>query len=228
VTLFWTVVAAVAAAVSALMAAVYTWLTFRLVRGQAEPKVVVYVCADPDRQTILMIRIANIGRDVATNIAFRSSRPLPQRAYGLTLDDPSPAQPMRDGPLIDGIPVLGPGDSRDITWGQFGGLMKAVGSEPIELTFVYKHGRRTLRGRSRLEVASYVGTDDSENPASKAADNLEKIAKGVKKIAEEVGRPHRERQARRYRRERLRDTLSPSDQPNATNAKEATVEQEET
>jgi len=40
VILFWTAVAAVAASLSALMAAIDTWLTYRLVRGQGEPKVV--------------------------------------------------------------------------------------------------------------------------------------------------------------------------------------------
>lgn len=52
---FWTAVAAVAAGGSALMAAIYTFLTFRLFRLQAEPKVIVYAKGDPDRQTILMI-----------------------------------------------------------------------------------------------------------------------------------------------------------------------------
>ena len=47
---FWTAVVAVAASLSALAAAVYTFLTYRLVRGQGEPKVVVYVSPDPDRQ----------------------------------------------------------------------------------------------------------------------------------------------------------------------------------
>ena len=37
----WTAVAAAAAGVSALFAALYTWLTFRLLRSQGEPNVVV-------------------------------------------------------------------------------------------------------------------------------------------------------------------------------------------
>jgi hypothetical protein len=210
-TLFWTAVAGGAAALSALMAAVYTWLTFRLVRGQAEPKVVVYVCGDPDRQTILMIRIANIGRDVATDISFKASRPIPAHAYGLTADDAQPAKIMTDGPLIDGVAVLGPGDTRDTTWGQFGGLLKAVGKESIELSFSYKHGRRKLRGHSRLEVASYSGTDDSESPASKSADSLATVAKALEQIAGELERPHNEKQARQYHWERLKLRLQSED-----------------
>jgi len=84
---------------------------------------VVYTCIDPDRQTISLIRIANIGRDVATDITFTASRPVPAKAFGLSPSETQPAEVMKDGPLNDGIPVLGPGDMRDVTWGQFAGLM---------------------------------------------------------------------------------------------------------
>ena len=46
---FWTAVAAVAAAGSALVAAAYTYLTYRIVQIQGEPKVIVYVKHDPRR-----------------------------------------------------------------------------------------------------------------------------------------------------------------------------------
>lgn len=219
-TQFWTALAALAASLSAVAAAIYTWFTFRLVKGQSEPRVVVFVCGDPERQTILMIRIANIGRDVARDIAFRTSRPVPSHAYGLTAEDAAPAAVLTDGPLIDGIPVLGPGDTRDITWGQYGGLMKTVGKEPIEVTYTYKHGRRTFRGDSRLEVSSFTGTDASENPPAKAVRMLEEISKSLKTMAEESRRPHTERQARDYVWRRLRDNL-PSDEKASSPAPEA-------
>jgi len=182
----WTAVAALAASLSAVMAAIYTGLTYRLVRAQGEPKVVAYVRSDPDRQTVLMIRVENIGRDIATDVAFTASRQLPAKAYGLSAEDAKPAEVMTAGPLIHGIPVLGPGDSRDITWGQFGGLLKALGTEPIDLEFTYRHGRRRLSGHSRLEVASYVGTDASENPSAASARSLEKIANAAQVIVNEV------------------------------------------
>jgi hypothetical protein len=40
-------------AVAALAASIYTWLTYQLVRAQAEPRVVVYACTDPNRLTII-------------------------------------------------------------------------------------------------------------------------------------------------------------------------------
>jgi hypothetical protein len=182
----WTAIAAVAASGSALMAAIYTWLTFRLVRSQAEPKVVLYACGDPDRQTVIMLRIANIGRDVATDMRFTPSRPIPARAYGISPDDARPAEAMKDGPLVDGIAMLGPGDSRDITWGQYGGLLKAIGREPIDVGFTYRQGRRRFRGHSRLEVNSFTGTDASENPNVISAQSLQKMAKAAESIVQEL------------------------------------------
>src|SRR5262245_52919364 len=193
---FWTALAGVAAALSALMAAIYTWLTFRLVRGQGEPKIVVYTHGDSDRQTVIMIRIANIGRDVASDIRFKTSRPVPSRAFGLSEQDAPEAKLMSDGPLIEGIAVLGPGDSRDITWGQMGGLMKAVGREPIDVTYRWRHGRRRLRGASRLEVDSFNTTDDSENPNTISARSREKIAKSLQAILKELEGPRRQREGR--------------------------------
>ncbi len=112
---FWTAIAAVAASGSVVMAAIYTRLTFRLVRLQAEPKVIVYVKHDLERPTILVIIIENIGRDIAYDITFKASKAIPTKAYGITVDEARPVGIMNDGPLIEGIPALGPGDFREIT-----------------------------------------------------------------------------------------------------------------
>jgi hypothetical protein len=117
-----------------------------------------------------------------------ASRPIPSLAFGLPGDAIKLAEVMKDGPLIDGIPVLGPGDTRDVTWGQFGGLMKAVGKGPIDITITYKHGRRTFRGSSRLEVASFIATDASANPSESSARSLDAIAKSLDRLAQAARR----------------------------------------
>jgi hypothetical protein len=178
----WTVVASLAALFSAAIAAVYTWLTFRLVRSQNEPNVVVYVKHDESRTTILQIVIENIGRGIATDITFKSSRPIPAHAWGISIDQAKPAETMTDGPLIKGIPALGPGDSRKISWGQYGGLMKALENEPLLITFLYKDGSRQMPSRSvELECASFAHTDavDSENV---------RMIKELKRIADALER----------------------------------------
>lgn len=114
---FWTALAAAAAGLSAVAAAIYTFLTYRLVVAQGEPKVVAFVMSDSNRQTLLMIRIQNIGRDVATDVSFKASRPIPSNAWGLTTDVETTTETMTEGPLVDGIAALRPGDTRDLNWG---------------------------------------------------------------------------------------------------------------
>jgi hypothetical protein len=178
----WTAIASVAAGVSALLAAIYTSLTFRLVRLQADPKVIVYVKHDLERTSILMIVIENIGRDIAYDVTFNASKSIPIKAYGLKAEDAQPAEIMNDGPLIEGIPALGPGDSREITWGQFGGLTKALGDSPIVLDYTYRSGNRLIQGKSKLEVRSYLGTDASEKPSVKVARSLKELSESSKSI----------------------------------------------
>lgn len=181
---FWTGVAAIAASMSALFAAFYTWLTFRLVRSQSEPSVVVYVKHDESRTTILQIVVENIGRGLATDIRFTPSRAIPSRAWGLSVDNAKPSEPMTDGPLIEGIPALGPGDSRKITWGQYGGLMNALGNEPVILTYEYKDGRRKMPSRTAiLECRSFTNTDAVDSEALRVITELKRVASAVEKLA---------------------------------------------
>ena len=179
---FWTAIAAVAAGCSAVMAAIYTRLTFRLVRLQAEPKVIVYVKHDLDRPSILVIIIENIGRDIAYDITFKASKAIPAKAYGISVEEAKPADIMKDGPLIEGIPALGPGDSREITWGQFGGLSKAIGDIPLILDYKYNSGNKQISGRAKLEVRSYLGTDASEKPTVTIAKSLKELADSSRTI----------------------------------------------
>lgn len=189
--LLWTATGALAALISAAFAARYTYLTARLVTLQSQAKVIVFVRHDFDRPSMLCIRIANIGHDVARDIRFTASRRLPARAYGMESETAAAASEMTDGPLITGIPSLGPGDTRDITWGQFGGLAKALGDKPITLKFDYRSGLDKLTGVAVLEVKSYADTDASAKPAVASARALEKIAtaaSGLQAALEKIAR----------------------------------------
>lgn len=171
----WTALAAVAATASTAVAAAYTYLTHRLVRLNTDPKVLVYTVNDRERPGILMIVIENIGRDIAEGVRFTTDRPVPSRAFGMTIEEAQPSELMRSGPLIDGIPALGPGDTRRITWGQFGGLRKALGGKPIRITVEYRRGRHRFSSSSVLEVDSYEGTDASRTVLEEIASNLNTI-----------------------------------------------------
>jgi hypothetical protein len=179
--LLWTVIAAVAASLSALSSAVYTFLTYRLVRAQSEPNVAVYVRHDDSRPSLIEIVVANIGRGLATDLSFTSSRPLFHKAFGVSLDQATTAEPMLDGPLVEGIPALGPGDSRRITWGQYGGLLKALGDGTITVQCHYKHGRRAMPPVSgQLEIRSFKGTYVAQSEGVRTIEALRDIAKAIR------------------------------------------------
>ena len=179
---FWTGVAAVAASVSALLAAAYTWLTYRLVRGQTEPNVVTYVRHDESRRSLLQIVIENNGRGLATDVRFTASRPIPVKAWGLPNE---PAQTMTRGPLVDGILALGPGDTRKISWGRYRGLKEALGDDDVvELVCRYKgRRRRAYRTVFRLDVRSFAATDAVPSEGARVVTELERIAKAAETVA---------------------------------------------
>jgi len=182
---FWTAVAALAASATALVTIVYTYFTARLVQAQSEPKVIVYVRHDFDRPSILLLVVENIGRDIAKSVTFRSSRPIPVEAFGIA-EPRGPSMTMTKGPFVHGIPSLAPGDTRVITWGQYGGLSAVIGDTPIELTFTYRQGSRTLSGAASLEVSSFGNTDASTPPKLASARALQEISESVKQITQDL------------------------------------------
>ena len=190
-TTIWAAIAAVAATASVGLTAVYTWLTLRLLRMQAEPNVVVYVRHDRSRPTILEIVVKNIGNGLASDLAFKTLRPIPYRAFGINIADAKPSQTMTSGPLVNGIPLLAPGESRVITWGQFGGLQSALNGRPITITCTYSYrGRSMTPVHAVLEVESFDATDASETETSRAIKLLGKIPASIDnlRIAVEASR----------------------------------------
>ena len=180
--IFWIAVSAIAACVSAGLATWSARIAIRTLRSSGEPKVIVYVKHDPERRTILQLIIENIGKDLAHDIRFKPSRPIPYRAFGIERPSTPNTAVMVDGPLVDGIGALGPGDSRMLDWGQFGGLDAAIGTSPLTLDFTYRFGRRRMKGQTRLEVRSYLGTAAAEGSAARQAQAQEKLAKSVSEL----------------------------------------------
>ena len=180
------VVATAAAAVGAFLAAAIAWVVFR---QEHDPEVIVYAAADEARPSIILLVIENVGRRAARNVTFRVSRPLPAKAWGLTVADSSPATAvMTTGPLIAGIPYLGPRSTRQITWGQFGGLYQSIGKDGIVVTCNYTSDAigwsapREHETASLLEVASFDGTDATDpDGARQSAKQLKRIADVLEK-----------------------------------------------
>ena len=173
-------VTAVATLLLALLTFIYVRLTRRILDSQSDPCIIVTVVHDNDRPTILQLVVKNIGNGLAHDISFEFSKPIPKDAWGLSQEQAKDAPPMEDGPLILGIPALGPGEERKQDWGQYGGLINCIGEEPITVTSYFKKNGKLLPAvKSYLDVKSFDRTNASESPNSKMAKNIEKISKDI-------------------------------------------------
>ena len=160
-----------------------TIINYLFFRSQIDPDVLVYVSPDERRPSLIILIIENIGRGLAKDISFTSSRPIPKKAYGIG-DDAKVPENMDSGPLINGIPALAPGSKRIINWGQYGGLKKGIGDDVVEITVTYKSEgplgifKRHLKSICPVDIKSFEGADVSDNNwDKKSADQLEKIAR---------------------------------------------------
>jgi hypothetical protein len=161
----------------AFLTGIYVLLTRQLVKRQVDPYIVVFVHHDNTRPTILQLVIRNIGAGVAKNIQFKIAKQLPSRAFGLDPNTAQDAQTMSDGALLAGIPALVPGEDRRIDWGQYGGLVKAIGDNQIEIeaSFLTDDSRK-LNTKSIVEIMSFKGTNASKHePYKDIVDELRKI-----------------------------------------------------
>ncbi len=181
---FW---ASIAAAIIAVSATVINYLFFR---SQVDPHVIVYATADEKRPSIIVLVIENVGKSMAKKVTFRFSSFFPKHAFGI--EEAGAAQPeaMNEGPLCTGIPSLGPGAKRIITWGQYGGLHKALGDKSVDITIDFEResrfplSHRRLRVICPIDVKSFEHTDASDhNWDKKAAKELERIANALEKAA---------------------------------------------
>jgi hypothetical protein len=174
-----------------LITIIATYINYKLYRLQTDPDVIVYSMPDPNRTTIINLIIENIGKGVAKNIQFASDRPIPSRAFGIGEDAPVP-KPMTSGPLITGIPEMGPGSKRVITWGQYHGLFKGLGDEVLNITADYLARKTFLKvprfkSTFSLDIKSFEGTNASDqNWDKKSAESLIKISQCIENITDYI------------------------------------------
>ncbi len=143
---------------------------------QTEPNVIVTANHDANRPTIILLVIKNIGNGLAQNVKFEMSQPL-SVAFGFGGDTDEKSRPIERGPLITGIPSLGPGESRVLFWGQPGGLSKAIGSDVITITCRYEcAGKGMPPSVSSIDIESFMGTVADESFELRAVKALESIA----------------------------------------------------
>jgi hypothetical protein len=178
---FWpALVGASSTLILAILTFVYVRLTHKLLKNQVEPCVILTVEHDPDRPTMFQLVVKNIGNSVARDISFEFSRPLPVKAFGVETGDGNKAPTLDSGPLHQGIPALGPGETRKIDWGQYGGLIEAVGEKPIIAKCNFKMGNKQLpETENPLDIASFYNTQAHKPLKLRYTESLENMAKGI-------------------------------------------------
>jgi hypothetical protein len=112
---------------------------------------------------------------------------VPAEAFGF--ENAAMPKAMKTGPLVHGIPVLHPGERRQITWGQFGGIQKGLGGKVLHVRATYYSGStwKVLRHRhttlSSVDMRSLENTDASDyNWDKKIAEELKRVAASLERV----------------------------------------------
>lgn len=143
-------------------------VTYAVFRSSTDPVVIVYADPDTKRPSIVNLIIKNIGNGAAHSIKFKPTRPLPYKAFSIEVPEKMPKS-MEVGPIITGIPFLAPGQKITLTWGQYGGLYKYIGDEPIQVKARYyaagkpRFYSRRLSATSSLDVRTFEYSESSEH-----------------------------------------------------------------
>lgn len=137
-------VTSIATLILALLTFIYVRLTGKILSSQTDPFVILTVVHDEDRPSILQLVAKNVGSGLARDIRFEFLQPIPFKAFGLTIENSKKAGIMTEGPFINGIPALGPGECRKMDWGQFGGLKASIGESKIIATCRFKKNSKEM------------------------------------------------------------------------------------
>ena len=171
----------------AILTGVYVWLTHRLLEAQTDPNVVLSVSDDEARPSVLILVVENIGRGMAYDVRFDLPEGFPYRAWGMEEKSAEPPKELKVGPLVNGIPALAPGGRRILTWGQYGGLKKAIGDRVLSVTVRFKKGTRDMSPVvCKLDIESFAGTDAVDR------DGARQSAKALEKIGDTLARLERQ------------------------------------
>ena len=152
-------------------------ISYLLFRSQVEPEIIVFADA-AEAPGLLSLVIQNIGKGVAKRVTFTASEPIPE---GLV----ATRKVIEIGPLIHGIPALGPGAKRVVLWGEADTLMSLLGHRVIRINAAYESDNRFpwsgrhLVTESLIEVGSFKHTAIPRNFEERTAESLADIARTV-------------------------------------------------
>jgi hypothetical protein len=134
------IIIAVSSGVLAVLTGIYVVLTYRILRAQTDPCVIVYVQANPVNPLLLEIAIENVGKGLAKDVRFEFSEPIPNCLPGPNCTN----TPMSFGPLINGIAALPPGGKRAEMWGSYMNIERIVGDKTYRVICRFRRAGQDL------------------------------------------------------------------------------------
>ena len=172
----------------ALVAIASLYISNKVYVDSTSPEVIVYLEQNNDSPYIIDLVIENIGKSVAKDVIFKTSKPLPYHAW-----DDEKLEFMENGPIIKGIPFFAPKAKRKFQFGNYAGISNYIGDETIKIEITCKSKHRTLLGfkkvvsTSYLDIYSFAGVDASDNSnLNKVAEQLGNLSKVAKTISERI------------------------------------------
>lgn len=150
---------------------------------QTAPNVIIYAAHDNDRPTIILLVIKNIGHGLAKNIRFEMSKQI-NTAFGINKASIKKIA-IDSGPLITGIPALGPGESRVLNWGQPAGLQDEIGSSIVDITCIFEsaNGVEMPRNICGVDIESFKNCAGHSSIELRAVNALEGINSELKRLS---------------------------------------------
>lgn len=160
----------------ALIAICSVYISHKVYVDSTSPEVIVYLEQNKQDPFIIDLVIKNIGKGAATDVTFKTSRPLPYQAY-----DDAAKSIMKDGPIVKGIPFFAPNAERVIQCGVYKGIYNYLEDGKIEVVSKAKSKHKFLWFTKHITSTSYIDIYSFEN--ADASDNS-KMGKAVKELAE--------------------------------------------
>lgn len=174
--------------ITLLIALLALLVTYAVFKSNERPQVIVYIEANPFKETFISLVIENVGRGRAENIIFTSDRAIPCKAFGIE-DLKLPKQEFQYGVFKHGIKIFNPGQRLFYDWGQFGGLKNALENRELEITATYEFKHPLNPFKSRIQDISIININELEGlPTIQGHANpiLMEISKSLKFISEKM------------------------------------------
>ncbi|MDL2268050.1 hypothetical protein LJC46_08725 [Desulfovibrio sp. OttesenSCG-928-G15] len=169
--------------------------TEKTIEAQYKPWVVMYLKPNWQGGSVIDLIIENVGFGPAYDISFSLPEYFPHKAWGIVPNKAESPKNWEDGPLRHGMSYLAPGGKWKTMWGQYGGLLAALGNTPVEVAVHFKTAKGKIEtSRCILDISDFAeyAQDNFEDKVSRVLksqdEKFKEISASLKKIANSLER----------------------------------------